>query len=208
MLRKGLAAAGSFTAAAFIPGPAAAHAPVPGIEGFYTGLLHPFTTPGQLLSVLALGLLLGLKLRKRLPVIAALVVGLLAGMVAGQFDVRPAWAETALLLATVMAAGIGALAPPDRVWPVLAVAAAVTAGLAGFFLGLVSTPDPGPVRAVVITLSGSFVSVVLVSLYIGAVVAWLRERFARQWMQVGIRIIAAWIGAVAILMAALSFAKV
>ena len=41
------------------PVPAYAHSPVPGIEGFYIGLLHPFSTPAQALLMLGLGLLIG-----------------------------------------------------------------------------------------------------------------------------------------------------
>jgi hypothetical protein len=88
------------------------------------------------------------------------------------------------------------------------VATGVLAGIAGILLGLVSTPDPGPTRALLITLSGSFLGIVLIALYIGGGVAWIREKYPQHWVHVGIRVVAAWIGAVSILMAALSFAEI
>jgi hydrogenase/urease accessory protein HupE len=48
------------------PRPAAAHAPIPGIGVFLSGAVHPFIAPALLLSLTALGLLLGQHAQGRL----------------------------------------------------------------------------------------------------------------------------------------------
>jgi hydrogenase/urease accessory protein HupE len=50
-----------------LPKPAYAHSPIPGIEGFYVGLLHPFSTPSQALLMLGLGLLISGLRQKHYP---------------------------------------------------------------------------------------------------------------------------------------------
>ena len=208
MLRRFLVPAGAAAAVTLASNPAAAHAPIPGIEGFYVGLLHPLSTPGQILALLALGLMLGLRIGRGLPVLVALAVGLLVGVGIGQVAARPDWAEPALLFMAIVSAAISALSPTDREWMSLLVATGATAGIVGMLLGINSTPDPGPTLAMLITLSGSFFGIVLISIYVSGGVVWLREKYTQQWVVVGIRVVAAWIGAVSILMAALIFAEI
>ena len=137
----------------------------------------------------------------------ALAGGLVVGMGYGQWQTGPDWVETALLFTAIASATISALFPTGRQWFVILVVKGMVACVAGVLLGVVSTPDPGPWGAVLITLIGSFVGVVLVPFYIGMGVSWLREKFSQHWIDIGIRVVAAWIGAIAILMAALSFAE-
>lgn len=80
------------------------------------------------------------------------------------------------------------------------------ASAGGLFIGLVSTPDPGPRAATLITVAGSFVSANLTLFHVSGAVGLLRERFTQHWVAVGLRVAAAWIAAVAVLMGALAFA--
>ena len=41
------------------PGVALAHGPMPGVGSFYGGLLHPVMVPSHLITLVALGLLIG-----------------------------------------------------------------------------------------------------------------------------------------------------
>ena len=58
---------------------ARAHAPVPGLEGFPGGLLHPLLVPAHLLALLGLGLFIGQQ-RSRLSTALFFAAGLLAGL--------------------------------------------------------------------------------------------------------------------------------
>lgn len=76
----------------------------------------------------------------------------------------------------------------------------------GVLVGIASTPDPGPLRATLITLTGSFVGANLLVLYVSVGVDWVSRTYSQQWVQIGIRVVAAWIGAISVLMTAFAFA--
>lgn len=181
------------------PGPALAHSPMPGIEGFYLGLRHPLSTPDQALALIACGLLLGsFALRRMTPGFVGLAGGLLAGFVLGQGGGDPApW-----LYGLAAGAAVWAALLPGRG----RVAACALAVLAGALLGWASVPEDGPVRDRVITMLGSFLSVSLLTLYLAGSVDMLRERFDAPWLGIALRVVAASVAAVAILMLALVLA--
>lgn len=180
-------------------GPAHAHAPIPGIEGFYTGLLHPFSTPAQALLMLGLGLLAGSfdSQRVRWPLgafLAATLVGVGLGRGPEGLD--------AALFATAFAAAAWAALAPGRFLP----GALVVALVGGVLIAMVSVPDPGPTRDRVITLAGSLVGANLGLLYLAGLTLLARQRDPRAWVRIGLRVAAAWVGAISLLMLALSFA--
>lgn len=181
------------------PGPALAHSPMPGIEGFYLGLRHPLSTPDQALALIACGLLLGsFALRRMTPGFVGLAGGLLAGFVLGQGGGDPApW-----LYGFAAGAAVWAALLPGRG----RAAACALAVLAGALLGWASVPEDGPVRDRVITMLGSFLSVSLLTLYLAGSVDMLRERFDAPWLGIALRVVAASVAAVAILMLALVLA--
>lgn len=73
-----------WAALAVLPSPALAHYPVPGLEGFYTGLAHPYSTPAQALAVLGLGLLIGwLTPQQARIAFAVFLAATLAGVLTG-----------------------------------------------------------------------------------------------------------------------------
>ncbi len=202
MSLKRLAAAGLGLAAALLPQAAHAHSPFPGAEGFYLGILHPLSTPGQLLALLAIGVMLGWRWRDAFARSwAGFAIAALVGIVLGQLEIRLDGEEVYLLLVAVIAATLSALYPKGHV-----LAHVILASAGGLLIGLLSTPDPGPRAATIITIAGSFVGANLTLFYVSGAVGWVRERFTQHWVEVGLRVAAAWIAAVALLMGALAFA--
>ncbi|MFV0409516.1 MAG: HupE/UreJ family protein [Paracoccus sp. (in: a-proteobacteria)] len=181
---------------ALAPTPALAHSPIPGLKGFYTGMLHPFSTPAQALLVIALGLLIGwFEARRARWTLAAFFIAMLGGGLMGGGP-RPL---DALLFAGAFAACALAALTPGRLFPLVL---AITA-ISGWVIGIVSVPDPGPDRARIITLSGAFVGANLGLLYLWGTSQFIRERYPQVWIGIAFRIAAAWIGALALIMLAL-----
>ena len=71
-------------------------------------------------------------------------------------------------------------------------------------MGIVSTPDPGPLGAMIITIAGTYVGANLALFYATGGIGWLRDRFNKPWALIGLRIIAAWIATISCLMLALN----
>ena len=76
----------------------------------------------------------------------------------------------------------------------------------GFLVGVLSTPDPGPVNDTILTLTGSFVGANLALIYAAGGIGWLQERYTQQWVRIGLRVVAAWIAAISVLSALLALA--
>ncbi len=182
-------------------GPAQAHAPIAGIEGFYIGLLHPFSTPAQALVLIGLGLLIpGLAAETSRWPLGSFLVCVLFGVFLGS----AAWDLDAMLFALAATACALAALFPGR----LSVFAIALAALGGFLIGAVSIPDAGPARDRIITMSGSVVGANLGLLYIFGFAYVVRERYTWPWVAIAFRVAAAWLGAIALLMLALGVAVV
>lgn len=183
-----------------LPDNAAAHSPLPGVAGFYLGMIHPLSTPPQLLSLLAAGMLLGLRWPKRFALFWSAFGGFaLVGIGLGQWGLLRGMEDAALLAGGTVAALLAALSTATLTVPSLALCAWI-----GLFLGLASTPDEGPAWPAIVTLAGSFAGANLALLYLAFAVGSLRERFTATWVVIGLRIAAAWLTAIATLMFALS----
>jgi len=182
-------------------GPAHAHSPVPGIEGFYIGLLHPFSTPSQALLMIGIGLLVGgfdvERARWHLGAFLAVTfIGILAG---GGFEDLDATMFAAAFSACALAALV-----PGKLLPITI----VLVMFAGFQIGAASIPDPGPTRDRVITMTGSLVGANVGLLYMFGIIVFVRERYPWRWVEIALRVMAAWLGAISLLMLALRFARV
>jgi hydrogenase/urease accessory protein HupE len=170
---------------------------VPGIEGFYTGLLHPLTMPDQVLALLAAGLFLGGFALSRLTMaFIALGIGLLGGLILGDM---PGGVAPWLYGLAAITATMAALAP-GRWRPITIMAS----GAVGCLLGWASVPDPGPLQDRIITMAGSFVGAFMVILYLAGALDLVRERLDRPFVRIAIRVAAAWVATIAILMLAVS----
>ena len=115
-----------------VPGHALAHSTIPGIGGFYNGLLHPLVVPAHLLVLLGLALWLG---QQPLPTIETPLLTfsalLLAGLALSPFELLDGWQTPALL---ACALGVGLLVAAAHPLP-RSVTTAV-AGLIGLLVGL------------------------------------------------------------------------
>jgi hydrogenase/urease accessory protein HupE len=177
-------------------GPAAAHSPLPGIDGFYAGLLHPVSTPDQALALLATGLLLGGFAMQRLHwAFGAATIGLAAGLALGTPTGDPApW----LFGLATLAATFAALAP-GRALPLVVL---LSLG-AGAVLGWASLPDAGPSRDRAFTMAGAATGAALGLLYLAGCIDLLRDRIRASALCIALRVLAAWIAAITLLMLAL-----
>ncbi|MCV6598050.1 MAG: HupE/UreJ family protein [Mangrovicoccus sp.] len=179
-----------------IAGPAQAHAPIAGIEGFYTGVLHPFTSPAQALLIISLGLLASsFAIPKARWLLGAFLVASLLGLWLGFTppDLDP------LCFAIAFAACACAALCPKRL-PLLA---ALWTTLGGLCIGRLSIPDAGPVPDQIITASGAIIGANLGLLYIFGLTHAIQDRLAAPWVAIAFRIAAAWLGAISLLMLAL-----
>lgn len=184
------------------PDAAAAHNPLPGLEGFYTGLLHPLTTPDQVLLLIATAFGLGrFAMASLRPAFGALALGLLGGLFLGQGE---GGGETAPWLLTLAAgAAIWAALLPGRGLHV----ATVLAAFSGFGLGWASVPEAGATLDRAVTMSGAFFGAGLAVFYVTGAVEILRDRVAATWLDIGLRVLAAWVAALAIILLALLMAE-
>jgi hydrogenase/urease accessory protein HupE len=186
------------------PTGAAAHSPMPGFEGFYVGLLHPLSTPGQLFALLAVGLMLGHRFPERFAMPwLVFALALLLGILLGQTGLKLGHKETLLLSTAATAAALSALIP-SGFW----LAFVLLSGAAGALIGLLSTPDAGTLRDTLFTLAGSFVGANLALLYLSGGTGMLLDRFPQRWVHLGLRIAGAWIAAISLMMAAFSAVSV
>lgn len=184
------------------PSLAFAHSPIEGFEGFYTGFIHPLINPVQFLSLLALSLMLGLNFPAKFSAALKLFsLGILIGVGVAFLDWEPTYSELILLGLGCLIAGVAALLPAYFPTGFL-----LLPGLMGVMIGIVSLPDPGPLRAMLFTLSGSVIGAVFFLAYLVTVIGILREKIQAAALDIGLRIIAAWIAAISILMLALFFA--
>lgn len=177
--------------------PAYAHAPVEGIKGFYIGLFHPFSTPSQALLMLGVGLMIGaFGVQHAWRVWAVFIAVCFVGLFAGSADLD---VDVALFATAFVACGVAALG-----WGKFLPVALVVAATGGFLIGSASITDAGPLRDRIFTMSGSMVGATIGLLYIFAGVHILKERFTWAWVAIAFRVAAAWIGAISLVMLALS----
>lgn len=181
---------------ALLPIAARAHAPLPGIEGFYAGLAHPLRDPASLLTLLAVALLLA-----RLPPASwrrgwvALVAGVAAGTAAGLLLAPRPGFSLALLAPGLLAALLGTL---PRAVPGLGPLAA----LCGTGLGVAAVPDPGPAVDRLVVLAGALVTLAAAPVFAYGALSELVARLPAAGGRVIPRILQAWIAAVALLLGA------
>jgi hydrogenase/urease accessory protein HupE len=179
--------------------PALALTPIEGLRGFYGGLLHPLLTPTHGLALLGLGLLIGQQPagRRRLPLLL-FALGLAASLVALALAVGETAAGDVLLMAVAIS---GALVAAAFRLPLLVVGP--LAAVMGAAIGLDSPPDVVSIQEAVVMLIGTGLggSIALALVIEGA------ARMARDWQQIGVRVLGSWTAASALLAIAVRFAR-
>ena len=174
------------------PGLVFAHTIGHGISPFLSGLLHPLFVPAHLISLLAVGLLLGQQEPNRhLVVLILFPVAVVLGLAASDIivKIKP---ELVLLAATLLVGLlIAANLKISTFW------CAIITGSVGFMIGLDSSPQIPTVNAFLGTGLGIMV-VPLLSMEFS-------DYFRRKvWQRISIRILGSWIAASMFLVLALS----
>ncbi len=184
------------TGAIASPSAAWAHSPVPGIEGFYVGMLHPLTVPGHILLLSVVGLLLGFRgMNVARPAFAAFAASLAIGALFGRSVPTAALTGWAPLAAVLLTAPVLFFSRAQGV-------AIFVGAVGGLVVGLGSLPEPGPMRAVAITLAGSLAGAPFMMLCIAAVAESIRQRLRSSWTDTIACVAAAWVTAIATLLLA------
>jgi len=164
------------------------------VSAFVRGLMD-FVLPTHLLAIVALGLLAG-QHAARFPLLA--LAELAAGLLVGSFAIAMGLGEnpaaTALLaLAGACAAGVIAAWPIPM--PII--------GLLGFAIGIALALNAPPKEITRASALAAQAGLAVAALVAFAVVAAIVMRTTHAWQRIGVRIIAAWIAASAILVLAL-----
>jgi urease accessory protein len=179
--------------------PALALTPIEGVGGFYGGLLHPVLTPTHGLALLGLGLLIGQQpAGKRLLPLLLFALALAAALLALALAVGETPAGDVLLMAVAIS---GALVAAAFRLPIVVLGPlAIVTGAA---IGLDSPPDVVSIQQAVVMLIGTGFggSIALGLVTEGA------ARMARDWQQIGVRVLGSWTAASALLAIAVRFAR-
>ena len=190
------AGAAVFLTALALPQLAFAHSSLEGIGSFYNGALHPLMVPAHLLSLIALGLLLGQRgLNENQINVAVFLVATAVGLVIAWFAEEGGREVFILTGATSM----GLLIVSSlSVWPL---AYAAIAALAGLILGMDSTQEQLAGQEKLVAMVGSWLGSSLLLFY---AMAFAHFFSSKAWQKIGIRIIGSWVAASSLLVLALS----
>ena len=167
---------------------------------FLSGAAHPFIAPALLLSLTALGLMLGQSAEGRIgrarPAFAAYVLTLLAGLAlaagGGEIDT-----DRLLLLCGTLAGAAVAMS-----WTLPPLVRLSLAGMLGLAAGLASAPSGVDGRAYAAMLAGTVLASVLLPAWVLAIVMEVK----RPWLQIAVRVLGSWLAAAALLVLSLTFA--
>jgi len=157
-----------------------------------------FFAPTHLLAVVALGLLVGQQAIRLLVPIAALAIGLAVGSVVIASAIRDNPAAPALLVLAAIAAGLTIIDRPLSLWAAAGLALAIGAALA-----LNAPPQEFTIHAAIVAQL-SFALAAILAFALATLVA---ARAKVRWQRIGVRIVASWIVASAILVLALRLAR-
>jgi urease accessory protein len=175
---------------------AEAHAPIKGIGTFYNGVLHPVLVPAHLLTIFALGLLMGQHAPQASRVgWFGFVVAFWAGLAGSRLGYS---IPDVVLLALAMSAGL--LVALERIGH-LGIAMALAA-VAGLCLGLDSAPEGIAESERWLALLGTATGGVLLISYVGGLAAAL----VQPWQRIGVRVAGSWTAAGAGIVLALALA--
>ncbi len=180
--------------------PALAHAPLPGIGGFYGGLVHPVLVTAHGLALVGLGLMTGQQAGhvRRVQSMMTFAAGFAAGvgLIAAAFAFEGA---QSVVLATAAVAGILVLLAR----PMPPIVCGVLTAVGGAALALDSVPDEISKTASLVALAGTGAAACLILVAI----AWLATAARRHWHRIGIRILGSWTAAGAMLGIAMNFSR-
>lgn len=180
------------------PVPAWAHGSVPGLQGIYSGMLHPFTSGPQLLALLALALVIQQRLPDSEDVFHGFWVSCLAG--AGVAALSP-WSFNPDVPLTVLAIVTGLIAASALRLPLLLLLLlGVGCGLPS---GYLSWPEPGARGDMMFTALGGIIGSVLIVIMAAGVIEAIWQAAKWAWLPIAVRVAGSWIAAISGLLGAL-----
>lgn len=183
-----------------LPATSHAHAPIEGVNEIINGLLHPIITPSHLLILLGLGLWIGqrqpLDLKTPLLIFAPVSALALAGTTTGLITT----VYSPILLALALAGGL--LVATAKELPPLVIQ--LLTGGAALLIGLDSRVENGDTLAVIKTLTGIWIGLLIVLCDVAIYGSYATKR---KWMQVGTRVLGSWIVAISMLVLAFVLRK-
>ena len=157
-----------------------------------------FFAPSHLLAIVAIALLTGQQVLRLIVPIAALAIGLALGSLLVAAAIRENPIALALLITAAIAAGLAILNRPLPSWAVAALALPI-----GTALAFNAPPQEYTVGAAI----ASQLSFALAAILTFAVATRIVAQARLPWQRVGVRIVASWIAASAILVLALRLAR-
>jgi hypothetical protein len=182
------------------PVPAIAHATIPGLNVAYAALFHALTAAPAPLALLGLGLLLGMHGAQVLKwAWAAFFLAMIAG-VGGTLILRAFVDPELPMLAIALAAALWAASA----LPLHGAVAALAGAIAGYAFGIFIAPSPASLSTQAHAVVGGLIGANFALVFVVAAVDTIRKRWTMPWVTIGLRVLAAWIAAIAALMAALS----
>lgn len=168
-------------------------------EEFSAGVAHPLAEPGILLTLCALACLVGQSWpASSRAAISFFAVSTLAGVAAARFGFPSEAQDAGPLLIALVAALSAAVAP--AAWPAATAALAVAGG---FLTGAASTPVLLPLRVSLPAVAGALAGAILALALLIYTAGRFRQRFGGERGWIGLRIAAAWVAAIAMMMLAL-----
>lgn len=175
--------------------PALAHVSAGGIIDSYSGLLHPFTEPLHIITILGLGFMLSQQ-GKAMPPIGWITYcsAALCGLIISSVGFTTA--INMLLYPLSMLLGILVAARPTLPRLVCILLSIIT----GVALGMDSITETTGLGKVIVTIFSTTTGLGIALLM---VIGW-GDYFTRDWQKIGIRVIGSWIAASALLVFTLS----
>jgi hydrogenase/urease accessory protein HupE len=182
------------------PGPAWAHSSVPGIQGIYWGMLHPFTSGPQILALVALALVIQQRLPDSEDMFHGFWASCLAGAGAAAFGLSGVEPDMFLILMAVVA---GILAASALRLPLVALL--VLSICCGLLSGYLSWPDPSATGDMMLTTLGAIIGAVLVVILVAGGIEMVSQGTRWAWLPIAVRVAASWVTAISVLLGALLF---
>ncbi len=178
-----------------LPAAAQAHTPIEGIGDFWSGAVHPLTTPSHLLLLLALGLLLGQQkpLKLKWPMLVFGSASALALLLTAVGRDTRVYQPVLLGLACCTAALVALERQPPRP------ATLTLLAVAAFAIGLDSAVESASTATLVKTLSGTWISL---GVLLADIAIYASFYLRKDWMRIGIRVMGSWILAATLLVLA------
>jgi urease accessory protein len=167
------------------------------MTAFIDGLTQ-FFVPTHLLAIVALGLLAGQHARLPVAPLAAFAIGLTVGSIAVASAIRDNPATLGLLTIAATAAGFVVMAYVVPGW-----LAGLMALAAGSALPLHSPPHEITIANAIASQVGLAVAALAIFVFVMLIAMYA----TRPWQRIGLRIVASWIAASAILVLALRLAR-